>query len=39
MELTCRSLKFLTLDPREMEAFAQIHKYGTLKRQVSLLIN
>ncbi|KAF6023937.1 BBS1 [Bugula neritina] len=33
MELTPRSIKFLTLDPREMEAFAQIHKYGALKRQ------
>ncbi|XP_067939415.1 Bardet-Biedl syndrome 1 protein-like [Watersipora subatra] len=31
-ELTSRSLKFLTLDPRELESFAQVHKYGSLKR-------
>ena len=31
--LTVRSLKFLSLEPEEMEAFASVHKHTPLKRQ------
>ena len=37
-DLTPRSLKFLTIDPRDLESFAQVHKYGALKKQVITVI-